>query len=193
MDKLEITGPCELKGSVRISSAKNACLPIIIATLLNEGKTTLKQLPDLRDMRTLKKLLERLGVVVDPTDSEIDGQDWEFNASNIGECIAEYDLVKTMRASVLVLGPLLSRFAVYAQGETIIHNAAREPEIVDLANFLKKLGVSVTGEGTSKIIITGVTSPIKKDIEHVCIPDRIEAVTYLMAAIATNSEITIDN
>lgn len=255
MDQLEIKGPCQLSGEVEISSAKNACLPIIIATLLNSGKTRLHKLPDLRDMRTLKKLLERFGVKIDQQDSY-----WDFDASDITELVADYDLVKTMRASVLVLGPLLARFgkakvslpggcaigsrpvdihldalkkmgasielsdgyilasceklqgaevylnfpsvgatenimmaAAYAEGETIIQNAAREPEIVDLANYLTKLGVNVQGAGSSEIKVMGVASEINKDMEHTCISDRIEAITYLVAGLATESKIKITN
>ena len=254
MDKLEIQGPCKLSGEVEISSAKNACLPIMIGTLLNAGKTRLNKLPNLRDMRTLKKLLEGLGVKIEQNDDH-----WIFDASNITELTAEYDLVKTMRASVLVLGPLLARFgkakvslpggcaigsrpvdihldalkkmgakielsdgyilasceklqgsevilsfpsvgatenimmaAAYAEGVTTIQNAAREPEIVDLANFLMELGVEVQGEGSSEIKIKGVTN-INKEIEHTPISDRIEAITYLVAALATESKIKITN
>lgn len=255
MDRLEIQGGVKLSGEVSISSAKNACLPIFIATLLNAGETKLLDLPDLRDMRTLKKLLERLGVKI-----EQDDHFWTFDASQIGEKVADYDLVKTMRASVLVLGPLLSRFgsakvslpggcaigtrpvdlhlealkkmgaqielidgyivatcdklkgceifmnfpsvgatenimmaAVYAEGETIIENAAKEPEIVDLANFLRKLGVSITGDGSSRVTIHGMSEEINVAVEHRCIPDRIEAMTYLVAALATESSIKINN
>lgn len=255
MDKIEITGPSRLSGEVTVSSAKNACLPIVIGALLNEGKTHFKNLPNLRDMRTLKKLMEGFGVKI-----EVNDNDWFVDASSIENQFADYDLVKTMRASVLVLGPLLARFgkakvslpggcaigtrpvdlhlealkkmgaeieisegyifasckklkgediflsfpsvgatenimmaASLASGVTIINNAAREPEIVDLANFLKGLGVEVIGAGESIIKIKGMETSIHKDISYECIPDRIEAATYIMAALATGSEIEVKN
>lgn len=254
MDKLEISGPCILSGEVDISSAKNACLPIMIGSLLNRGETILEDIPNLRDTRTLKKILESLGVRVC-----IEGKSWVFKAESISSQKADYELVRKMRASVLVLGPLLSRFgharvslpggcaigtrpvdlhlealkemgasieiedgyicaeakklkgaeiflsfpsvgatenimmaAVYAQGRTSIENAAKEPEIVDLACFLQKMGVQIKGAGSSKIEIIGVGEIIDKKVSHRCIPDRVEAATFLMAALATESKIKIN-
>jgi UDP-N-acetylglucosamine 1-carboxyvinyltransferase len=253
MDRLKVTGKATLSGEVRISSAKNACLPIMMGVLLNDKKTVLKNLPDLRDVRTTVKLLQEMGVSVDK-----DGKDFTFQAKDLKQYEAPYDLVKTMRASILVLGPLLSRFkkakvslpggcaigarpidihldglkklgadinltsgyveaqttglrgekitlnfpsvgatenlmmaAVYAQGETLIENAAREPEIVDLANFLNAMGAKIENAGESSIHIQGVEE--LKDTQYEVIGDRIEAMTYIMAAMASNSSVLIQN
>src|SRR5690242_14366064 len=220
MDKLAIVGGKPLDGEVRISGAKNAALPILAATLLAEGPVTLRNVPKLNDIATTLKLLKRMGVAAEHRD---DGS-VTADSSGIKELIAPYELVKTMRASVLVLGPLLGRFgeadvslpggcaigsrpvdqhlkgmqlmgadirvengyikakskkrlqganivmdlvtvtgtenimmaAVLAEGQTVIHNAAREPEVEDLANFLNTLGAKISGAGTSTIVIDGV-------------------------------------
>jgi len=255
MDKLMITGPAQLSGTVKVSSAKNAYLPILAAVLLSEKPIHLRHLPKLRDINTMIRLLEKLGVKVTRKDDLT-----TFDSSQITSLEATYDLVKTMRASILVLGPLLARFkmakvslpggcaigarpidihlsnfekmeakinleggyveattsklkgtvlnlkfpsvgatenlmmaASLAEGKTTIKNAALEPEIDDLANFLVKMGVHIEGIGTSTIIIEGLKDASEfKEIEYVAIGDRIEAATYLIAALATNSEIKIE-
>lgn len=252
MDKLIVQGNAKLKGTVRISAAKNATLPILTATLLTSEKIVLKELPKLRDLNTSYKLLEMLGASVHR------GNDVEIECKNITSVEASYDLVKTMRASILVLGPLLARFkkaivslpggcaigarpidihlhglekmgavikiengnvvaetkglkganiilsfpsvgatenlmmaASLAEGTTVIENAAREPEIIDLADFLNSMGAKIKGAGESHITIEGV----KKlgGTTYSVIGDRIEGATYLMAALMTNSEVTIEN
>ncbi|MBL6990966.1 MAG: UDP-N-acetylglucosamine 1-carboxyvinyltransferase [Bacteriovoracaceae bacterium] len=255
MDKLYITGPATLKGSVAISRSKNSYLPIMAACLLNPNPVHLKNLPELRDIRTMLNLLKKLGVQV-----EKKGNITTLNAANITSTTATYDLVKTMRASVLVLGPLLARFnkadvslpggcaigerpidihlknltklganinlqggyveatcskltgshlvltfpsvgatenlmmaATLSLGKTVIENAALEPEIADLAHFLTLMGAKIEGIGTSKITIFGL-SKISDfcEVEYEAIADRIEASTYLIAALITNSQVLIE-
>ncbi len=253
MDKLIIEGPATLKGSVHISRAKNAYLPILAGVLLSEKPVHLRNLPKLRDINTMIRLLEKLGVKVTRGEKLM-----TFDSSNITSLEATYELVKTMRASILVLGPLLARFkrakvslpggcaigarpidihlsnfekmdakilleggyveattnqlkgksfalkfpsvgatenlmmgAVLAEGKTVIKNAALEPEIDDLAHFLVAMGAKIEGIGTSEITIHGVKQSEFREFEYEAIGDRIEASTYLIAAIATNSEITI--
>src|SRR6266567_935993 len=219
MDKLQIQGGVPLEGDVRISGAKNATLPILAAALLADDPVTVSNVPHLKDVTTTVELLGRMGASVtidEKMQIEIDG-------STTRECFAPYELVKTMRASILVLGPLLARFgkadvslpggcaigarpvnihvaglqamgadihvengyiraragrlkgarlvldtvtvtgtenlmmaATLAEGETIIENAAREPEVVDLANFLIAMGAKIQGAGTDKIVVQGV-------------------------------------
>ncbi len=252
MDKLIITGPCTLSGSVRISRAKNAYLPILAAVLLSDKPIHLKNIPDLQDIKTMIKLLSNLGVQV-----EKNGDITSFNASTLNSHEATYDLVKTMRASIFVLGPLLARLgkakvslpggcaigtrpidlhltnleklgceihlhagyveakvdkmlptsltlafpsvgatenlimaSVFTDGITTIDNSALEPEIDDLAYFLNAMGAKITGIGTQKIVIVGVKS--FHEVTYEAIGDRIEASTYLMAALATGSNITIE-
>lgn len=252
MDKLIITGPCTLSGNVRISRAKNAYLPILAAVLLSDKPIHLKNIPELQDIKTMMKLLSNLGVQISKN-----GDTTTFNASTLNSHEATYDLVKTMRASIFVLGPLLARLgkakvslpggcaigtrpidlhlvnleklgciielhagyveahvpkmqptsltlafpsvgatenlmmaAVFTEGVTTIENAALEPEIDDLANFLNAMGANITGIGTQKIVVTGVKS--FKEVTYEAIGDRIEASTYLMAALATGSHITIE-
>lgn len=253
MDKLVVHGPSELKGSVEISRAKNAYLPILAAVLLSDKPIHLKNIPELQDIKTMIKLLKNLGVEV-----VVNGNITTFNAKNLNSHEATYDLVKTMRASIFVLGPLLARLkkakvslpggcaigtrpidihlvnlekmgakielnagyveahapdmspvhltlsfpsvgatenlmmaSVFTAGETIIENAALEPEIDDLANFLNSMGAKVSGIGTSRIVVNGVKE--LNETTYEAIGDRIEAATYLMAAIATKSEITIES
>ncbi|MBP9680297.1 MAG: UDP-N-acetylglucosamine 1-carboxyvinyltransferase [Bacteriovorax sp.] len=252
MDKLIISGPCTLSGSVRISRAKNAYLPILAAILLSDKPIHLKNIPELQDIKTMIKLLSNLGVQV-----EKKGDITTFNASTLNSHEATYDLVKTMRASIFVLGPLLARLgkakvslpggcaigtrpidlhlsnleklgckitlnagyveahvekmlptnlrldfpsvgatenlmmaSVFTDGVTIIENAALEPEIDDLAHFLNAMGAKISGIGTQKIEVTGVKS--FHEVTYEAIGDRIEASTYLMAALATGSSITIE-
>lgn len=255
MDKLVIQGPCELAGEVAISSSKNASLPILASTLLYRGEICLDRLPQLSDISFFLRILESLGAKTTQN-----GNATCIDASSVDKTKADYDLVRKMRASVLVLGPLLSRFgkaevslpggcaigtrpvdihlkgleamganitiekgyiiaeceklkgakielafpsvgatenlmmaAVLAQGQTIIENAAREPEIVDHAVFLRKLGAKIQGEGTSRIIIDGVAIEDlqRPNVNHRVIGDRIEAATFIIAALMTNSQIKI--
>ena len=241
MDKLIIHGKKPLSGSVKISGAKNAVLPIMTAAIMAEGKSRIKRVPDLRDTRTMIKLLEIVGAKCTFNNGLL-----IIDGSTVNNPEAPYDLVKTMRASFYVLGPLLARFgsvkvslpggcawgprpvdfhlkgleklgakitlnsgyilaeakrlkgtkisfefpsvgatgniamaATTAQGTTVIENAAREPEIVQLCEYLNAMGASITGIGTSRIIIEGVDSLHSADIK--VIPDRIEAGTFLMA------------
>lgn len=252
MDKLIIKGPCHLKGTVQVSRSKNACLPIMIACLLSDRPVHLLNLPDLRDIKTAILLLQKMGAKV-----TIVGNRTTIDCSNITSYQATYELVKTMRASILVLGPLLARFkkghvslpggcaigarpidihlknfekmgavinldsgyveaqtdglkgaklvlsfpsvgatenlmmgAIFAKGVTIIENAALEPEIDDLANFLNKMGGKISGIGTSVLKIEGVEK--LKEVEYEAIGDRIEAATYLIAGLITKSPITVE-
>jgi UDP-N-acetylglucosamine 1-carboxyvinyltransferase len=252
LEKLKIIGKKPLKGEVHISRAKNTYLPILAAVLLAEKPVLLRDLPVLRDVNTMKKLLSMLGVVMTEKEEGI-----VFDASHISHREATYDLVKTMRASILVLGPLLTRFgsakvslpggcaigarpidihlkhleemgaiieikagyvsahapnglhggehhlsfasvgatenlmcaAALAKGTTVLHNAAREPEIEDLGHFLNALGAKVSGHGTSVITIEGVTSLGGTD--YLAIGDRIEAATYVIAGLMTSSHISV--
>ncbi|MDH5614380.1 MAG: UDP-N-acetylglucosamine 1-carboxyvinyltransferase, partial [Gammaproteobacteria bacterium] len=243
MDKLIITGGGALNGEVRVSGAKNAALPILAATLLADGPMTVANIPHLHDITTTMELLGRMGVelVID------EKLNVEVNSNTIKELYAPYELVKTMRASILVLGPLLSRFgkaevslpggcaigsrpvnlhihglqamgaditveggyikasakrlkgtrlfmdmvtvtgtenlmmaATLAEGVTVIENAAREPEVVDLAMCLNQMGAKVSGAGTDMITIEGVES--LSGTKYGVLPDRIETGTYLVAA-----------
>lgn len=253
MAKILVKKSNPLRGSVKIDGAKNAVLPIIAATLLGNGKSTIKGVPNLRDVHVISDLLRHVGAEVDYTDNVL-----TVDASNISTCEAPYELVRKMRASFLVMGPLLARFnhtkismpggcaigtrpidlhlkgfkylganiemdhgfveattkkltgaklyldfpsvgatenimmaAALADGITIIENAAEEPEIVDLANFLNEMGASIKGAGTNTIRINGVKE--LKGAEHTVIPDRIEAATYMVAAAMTKGDITIEN
>jgi len=252
MDKLQITGKAILTGSISVSGSKNAALPIMIASLLSENGLYLKNLPALQDILTMKKLLENFGIKI----KKINSQTF-FDSTNINNSLADYDLVRKMRASILLLGPLIARFkkakislpggcaigtrpidihlngleklgvkfsiengfvsadvkknltgahiklsfpsvgatenimmaASKAKGETIIENAAREPEIEDLAKCLNKMGAKIAGAGTTKIIIEGVKKLSKS--EHTIMSDRIVAGTYVIAAVMLNSEFII--
>ena len=253
MPKIIVKKSAPLRGTVKIDGAKNAVLPIISATLLAEGKSVLKGVPNLRDVHVISDLLRHLGAEV-----TYEGTTLTVDASNITTCEAPYELVRKMRASFLVMGPLLARFnhtkismpggcaigtrpidlhlkgfkslgaeveidhgfveaktekltgnklyldfpsvgatenimmaAALAEGTTIIENAAEEPEIVDLANFLNEMGANVKGAGTNTIKIKGVES--LKGAEHTVIPDRIEAATYMVAAAMTKGDITVEN
>jgi UDP-N-acetylglucosamine 1-carboxyvinyltransferase len=252
LDQLEITGGQRLSGEILISGAKNATLPILAASILADGPVLLENVPHLNDVTTFVKLLRRMGVEI----VFHDGVQLEIDTNNISEFVASYDLVKTMRASVLVLGPLLSRFgradvslpggcaigarpvnlhvtglhamgaeisidngyiraragrlrgarlildtvtvtgtenlmmaAVLAKGETVIENAAREPEVVDLANFLCQMGAQIEGAGTDSIFIQGVDA--LHGTKYSVLPDRIESGTYLVAAAITGGRVKI--
>ena len=251
MDKIIIQGQNSLSGSVNISGAKNAVLPIMTAALMAEGESVISRVPDLRDTRTMIKLMEIVGAKC-----LMEGNRLKIDADSVYNPEAPYDLVKTMRASFYVLGPLLARFgtvkvslpggcawgprpvdfhlkgleklgakvtlrsgyilakakklkganinfefpsvgatgnivmaAATADGITTIENAAREPEIVQLCDYLKKMGASISGIGTSKIVIEGVESLYPANID--VIPDRIEAGTFLMAG-ALMGKITLN-
>jgi UDP-N-acetylglucosamine 1-carboxyvinyltransferase len=255
MDKFRITGGHSLHGRVQISGAKNSALPCMAATLLTGESVTLHNVPYVRDIITQRRLLEDLGAhVLTP-----ELRTHKITAAHIELFEAPYDLVKTMRASVLVLGPLLARFgrakvslpggcaigtrpidlhlealkglgaqvsleagyvvarapqrgrlqgaevhfdkvtvtgtenlmmaATLAEGRTVIHNAAREPEIVDVCELLNRMGARVRGAGTPTITIDGVES--LGAAEHTIIPDRIETGTFLVAAAITNGELEI--
>lgn len=255
MDKLIVKGPSTLKGTVKVSSAKNATLPILVATLLCPFPVKFNGIPDLMDVSTILKLLQSLGVKVTKN-----GDDMIVDASKLDNQHADYSLVKTMRASVLVLGPLLARYgvasvslpggcaigarpvdihlmgmeklgaeiqiengyikakckkligttiplpfpsvgatenlmmaAVLAEGETIIENAAMEPEIDDLADFLIAHGVNVQGAGTSRITIQGTTTDkLKPASSYRVIGDRIEAATYIIAGIMSGGDVKVE-
>ena len=253
MDKLIIKGGKALKGEVRVSGSKNAALPIFVSTILNSGMNEISNVPFLRDINTTIKVLESLGARV-----EGNGNVVRIDSSGINSHEATYDLVKTMRASVLVLGPLLARFgqarvslpggcaigarpinlhlkglqalgaeitlehgyvdakakqlvgarinfdvstvggtehlmmaAAIAKGESVLENAAREPEIVDLANILIQMGAKIEGAGTDTIRIQGVSSLSPTNYE--VMPDRIEAGTFMIAGAITGGDIKITN
>ncbi|MBX3625731.1 MAG: UDP-N-acetylglucosamine 1-carboxyvinyltransferase [Rhizobacter sp.] len=254
MDKLLIKGGRPLQGEVVISGAKNAALPELCATLLTAEPVTLTNVPRLQDVNTTLKLLRMMGVQAERSESQPDTV--AINASNVTSREATYDLVKTMRASILVLGPLLARFgeakvslpggcaigsrpvdqhikgmqamgaeitvehgyihaktkrlkgarittdmvtvtgtenlmmaAVLAEGETVLENAAQEPEIPDLAEMLIKMGAKIEGHGTSKIRIQGVER--LGGVAHRIVPDRIEAGTFLCAVAAAGGDVTL--
>jgi len=248
-----IQGEQRLAGSVRIGGAKNAALPILAATLLGNGSCTLSNVPRVVDVFTMSKLLAHLGARV-----ESNGDLTTVTVDKISACRAPYELVKTMRASVLVLGPLLARHgeafvalpggcaigarpinlhltalermgaeitiehgnlharvlgrlrgaqiyfdvstvtgtenimmaACLADGITVIENAAREPEIADLAQFLITRGARISGAGTDVITIQGV--PALHGADHEIIPDRIETATYLVAGAITKGDVTVE-
>ncbi|HRV44754.1 MAG TPA: UDP-N-acetylglucosamine 1-carboxyvinyltransferase [Smithellaceae bacterium] len=250
MDKIVISGGRPLYGDVRISGAKNAALPVLTAALLTEETCTFSNIPDLVDIKTACKLLRNMGVKIEGAGS------MSLSAEKITESVAPYDLVKTMRASILVLGPLVARTgkarvslpggcaigarpvnlhikalqdmgatvdlkggyieasagrlkgadiyfdlptvtgtenimmaATLAEGTTVLNNAAREPEIVNLAEVLRGMGAKISGAGTDVITITGV--PRLSGTEAAIIPDRIEAGTFMIAAGITGGEINV--
>ena len=253
MDKLVIKGGKKLSGDVTVSGSKNAALPIFISSLLASGTHEIHNVPFLRDINTTIKVMETLGAKV-----EGNGNIVKIDTTGINNHEATYELVKTMRASVLVLGPLLARLgrarvslpggcaigarpinlhlkgleamgaeihlehgyveakarrlkgarinfdtstvggtehlmmaAATAKGETILENAAREPEIVDLAEVLNKMGARVEGAGTDTIRIAGVSE--LQPFTHSVMPDRIEAGTFMVAAAITGGDIKIHN
>ncbi|MBS1154173.1 MAG: murA [Proteobacteria bacterium] len=253
MEKLKITGGLPLNGEISISGAKNAALPILCASLLTADTLRLTNVPQLRDVLTTQKLLQGMGMRV-MTDNV---HEFELTGAGVDNLVAPYELVKTMRASILVLGPTLARFgeatvslpggcaigarpvgehikglqamgaeividhgyvkargklrgarivtdmvtvtgtenlmmaAVLAEGITTIENAAREPEVVDLAECLIKMGANIRGHGTDTITIEGVKS--LHGAEHAVMPDRIETGTFLVAAAAAQGKIVLRN
>ncbi len=251
MDKIRIRGGRPLEGEIRISGAKNAALPILAAALLAEGPVTIENVPDLRDITTMLALLKGMGVRCSRRDDRV-----QVNAGAIASPLASYELVRTMRASILVLGPLLARCgeavvslpggcaigarpvdlhlkglmamgaeirveggyiyaraprlrgcrlvldqvtvtgtenllmaAVLAQGRTVIENAAREPEVADLARFLVRLGAKISGIGTDVLIVEGVDGLDGGGTRYPVLPDRIETGTYLTAAAITRGSV----
>jgi UDP-N-acetylglucosamine 1-carboxyvinyltransferase len=252
MDKFRIQGGRPLEGEIAISGAKNSALPALAACLLTEDPVKLSRIPAVRDLRTMQELLEHIGAQV-----EVQGSCVTVRAAKVDQPEAPYDLVKTMRASSLVLGPLVARTgrarvsmpggcaigarpinlhvsaleelgaqicqthgyveaqaprglegklvhfdrisvtgtedilmaAVLARGETVIQNAAREPEVQDLAALLNKMGARVEGAGTSTIRVEGVSK--LHGAEHAIIPDRIEAGTFLIAGAITQGDLLI--
>ncbi len=253
MDKFIIEGGYKLKGEVEISGSKNSSLPIMAAALLTDKEIILNNVPNLRDINTMIKLLKELGCVIERQDKTL-----KIDCSNIKSTTAPYELVKTMRASILVLGPLITRFkqanvsmpggcaigvrpvnlhikaleqmnadisiekgyivantekltgneiyfdiptvtgtenimmaAVLAKGKTVLKNAAKEPEVVDLSKMLNSMGANIQGAGTSTIIIEGVES--LKGTTYTVMNDRIEAGTLMCASLITSSFITLKN
>jgi len=190
MDKLKITGGVPLAGEVAVAGAKNAALPILAAALLTGEPLVLENVPQLADVATMGKLLRGMGATVErePTST---GLQLTVQAARIESTEAPYELVKTMRASILVLGPLLARqgearvlmAACLAEGETVIENAAREPEVVDLARLLVKMGAQIRGAGTDRIVVQGVAA--LHGVRHAVMPDRIETGTFAVAAAAS--------
>lgn len=257
MDQIVIQGGNRLSGEIRISGAKNAALPLMAASLLSAEPLTLTNLPRLADISTMSKLLEQHGVSVLEVDDGKSGMTMTFDAGGVDNTVAPYDLVRRMRASVLVLGPLVARFgeakvslpggcaigtrpvdlhirgleqlgaeieleggymtarapngligskfvfpfvsvgatenlmmaACLARGETVLTNAAREPEVTDLAHCLVAMGAKIDGIGSDTLTIQGVTS--LHAAEHPVVCDRIEAGTYAMAAAITGGELEL--
>jgi len=252
MDKLIITGGTRLNGEIKISGAKNAALPILAATLLADSPMLVKNVPHLQDVTTTMELLGRMGVQLTVDEK----MSIEVNSNTINCFEAPYELVKTMRASILVLGPLIARFgeavvslpggcaigsrpvnlhikglqalgadivveggyikakasrlkgatiymdvvtvtgtenlmmaAALAEGQTVLENAAKEPEVVDLANCLISMGAKISGAGTETIVIEGVES--LHGCEHNVLPDRIETGTYLIGAAITGGKVML--
>jgi len=253
LDKIIVTGGARLEGNITISGAKNAVLPIIVASLLSSSKCRIQDVPRLADVSTISEVLEMLGAKVN-----FEGNTLDIDSSNVNGFEAPYEYVRKMRASVLVMGPLLARLgrvkismpggcaigtrpidlhlkgmealgarisldhgniearaeklkgakiyldfpsvgatenimmaATLAEGTTVIENAAEEPEIVDLANFLNSMGAIVKGAGTNVIRIEGVKS--LGATTHTVIPDRIEAGSYLVAGAITGGNLLLEN
>ena len=251
MDKLAITGGVQLQGEVRVSGAKNAALPILCAALLTSEPLSLTNVPKLNDVRTMRSLLAQMGVRAEGDEGAL-----TLSAAEIDWPLAPYEMVKTMRASILALGPLLARCgearvslpggcaiglrpvdqhikglqamgaeidldhgyidakakrlrganfafdvvtvtgtenlmmaATLASGTTVLSNAAREPEVVDLADCLNAMGARISGAGTDRIVIEGV--PRLSGATHAIMPDRIETGTFLVAAAATGGDVAL--
>jgi len=256
MDKLIITGGTQLSGELRISGAKNAALPILAATLLSEKPVVVGNIPHLHDITTTMELLGRMGVHLLVNEK----MNIEVDSGSITSYEAPYELVRTMRASILVLGPLLARFgeahvslpggcaigtrpvdihlnglmkmgaditveggyiharakrlkgcrlvleqvtvtgtenlmmaAALAEGTTILENAAKEPEVTDLAHFLNKMGANISGIGSDVLVIEGVDRLGVDNLHYTILPDRIETGTYLVAAAITGGTVKLKN
>ena len=255
MQRFMIVGGNRLKGTIRVSGSKNATLPILAATILNGNKSTIVEVPKLRDVSVMMEVLSYLGAKVN-----LNRQCVEVDTANVQPLEISEELMRRMRASNLVLGPLLARFgrvkiaypggcqigsrpmnlhlkglvalgasiqekfgyitacadkltgadihldlpsvgatenimmaAVFAHGVTVIRNAAKEPEIVDLQNFLNNMGAKIKGAGTDTVKIEGVKPDSLKSAHHTVIPDRIEAGTHMVAAAITGGDVTITN
>jgi UDP-N-acetylglucosamine 1-carboxyvinyltransferase len=253
MDRILIEGGYPLKGSVTVSGAKNAALPVIAACLLTGGWHRLKRIPSLKDVHTIKLIMSKMGVVFREEPGVL-----AVNSENLDKYVAAYDLVKTMRASILLLGPLLARLgrarislpggcaigarpvdlhlkalgamgvemflkkgyinaevqrlkgaevffdiptvtgtenimmaAVRARGQTVLRNAAKEPEVRDLADMLRRMGAEIEGDGTDTIVIRGQEELAPVD-EHEIIADRIESGTFMIAAAMTRGDVYIE-
>jgi UDP-N-acetylglucosamine 1-carboxyvinyltransferase len=253
MDKLLIKGGKRLSGDIAIAGAKNAALPILCAGLLTADTLHLSNVPQLQDVATMLRLLQQMGLRV-----EQDGERIALNGGRIDKLEAPYEMVKTMRAAILVLGPLMARFgeawvslpggcaigsrpvdqhikglramgadirieagyihakakrlrgarivtdmitvtgtenllmaATLAEGETVLENAAREPEVTDLANLLVAMGAKIEGIGTDRLVIQGVDA--LHGASHSVIPDRIETATFLCAVAAAGGDVTLTN
>ena len=252
MERFLVEGGARLHGEVEVSGAKNAALKLIAASLLAPGKTTLRDVPRIKDVHTMLAVLEGLGV-----ETSFRGHTLEIDASDVDSFTAPYELVRQMRASIVVLGPLVARFgeaevsapggcnlglrkfnfhldglkalgadieldhgfikatapgglkgaevnfeypsvtatenvmmaAVLADGITVIENGAREPEVVDLAEFLNTMGASISGVGTGRIVIEGTDE--LRPVEWSVMPDRVEAGTFIMATTATGGDVEI--
>src|SRR6202166_3037921 len=259
MDKFLIKGGKALHGKVAISGAKNSALPVMAAALLTKERITLHNIPKVRDLITMSKLLAFMGAKVSITD--IPASDYVIQAVTLSDAVAPYELVRTMRASILTLGPLMARMgvarvslpggcaigarpvdlhlaalekmgaeittdhgyiqakipnegrlkganitfekitvtgtenilmaAVLAEGETVLNNAAREPEVTDLVDMLRKMGAQIEGDCSSTLRIHGVDK--LRGNEHTVIPDRIEAGTFLVAGAITDGDLTLTN
>ena len=254
VDGFKVKGKSTVNGTIKVSGAKNAALPIIIATLVAKGEYILRNVPNLRDIRVLMKLIEDLGMETE----KLDETTYRIVNNGFKRNEASYEIVKQMRASFLVMGPMIANLdeavvslpggcaigsrpvdlhlkgfellgaeitrvhgyihakadklkgaeiplgfpsvgatqnimmaAVKAPGKTVISNAAREPEIVDLGNFLNKMGAKITGLGTPNIEIEGVEE--LHAVEYSIMPDRIEAGTYVIASLITEGELKIEN
>jgi UDP-N-acetylglucosamine 1-carboxyvinyltransferase len=253
VDKILIQGGERLKGVVRVSGAKNAALPVIAACILTGGWHRLKNIPKLKDTQTIRLIMSKMGVLFEEEDGIL-----SVNSQDIRDCQARYDLVKTMRASILLLGPLVARFgkarislpggcaigarpvdlhlkalsalgvemfleagyinaevdrlkgaeiffdiptvtgtenvmmaAVKAKGQTVVRNAAKEPEVLNLAGMLRAMGARIEGDGTDTIVIQGVED-LRPAEEHTIIPDRIEAGTFMIGSAMTGGEVFIE-
>ncbi|HDI79091.1 MAG TPA: UDP-N-acetylglucosamine 1-carboxyvinyltransferase [Desulfobacteraceae bacterium] len=253
MQKIVIKGGKRLKGKVKISGSKNATLPIIASCILTGGRHRLSNIPSLRDVHTIKEIMSLLGVKF-----EEEGGELIIDTGNLLSYEAPYELVRTMRASVLLLGPLIARVgrakvampggcaigerpidlhlkalrlmnvdmdleggyivarteglkgahiffdiptvtgtenvmmaATLAEGKTVLENAAKEPEVQDLAKALKEMGAQIEGEGTDTIVIHGVKE--LHPISHKVIPDRIEAGTYMIASAITRGDVVVED
>lgn len=254
MERIIVKKSLGLNGNIRVDGSKNSILPILAATLLTDEECIIHDIPDLQDVKVMCKLLEELGAKIE----KLNATTMKFTTKNIISCEAPYDLISKMRASFLVMGPLLTRCqsakvympggcaigtrpidlhlkgfkylgaeiksengyvhakteklvgndiyldfpsvgateniimaATLAEGETTLENAAEEPEIVDLANFINSMGGNIIGAGTKTIRIKGVKKLHKT--EHTVIPDRIEAGTYMVAAAAVGGDVTVEN
>ena len=252
VEAFKVTGGKEIKGVLEVEGSKNAALPIMIATLIEKGTYILKNVPNLMDIRTLVKLLESLGLIIE----KLDNNTYKIENKGLTNLVAGYELVKKMRASFLVMGPMLAHCkkakvslpggcaigarpvdlhlkgfealgtkitidhgyveaetdeliggkivldfpsvgatenivmaAVKAKGITVLENAAREPEIVDLCNFLNEMGAKITGVGTGTLTIEGVERLYP--CEHTIISDRIVAGTFIIAAIIFDGKIKV--